>query len=102
YKVNRGDTLVGIAGRYAVTPRELIAWNHIGTKGITVGQTLRVTSDSAPGAAKSRRASGAGGRLAVATKLHHKSCCASGKAQSRPVSSARGITRSTKMTVAHN
>ena len=58
YRVNRGDTLASIAGRYAVTEPDLRRWNAIAPKGITAGQTLRITSDLAPNAGKSKRAAG--------------------------------------------
>jgi membrane-bound lytic murein transglycosylase D len=92
YRVNRGDTLVGIAGRYAVTPRELIVWNHIGKQGLTVGQQLRVTNDTAD-ASKTKR--GAPARIAVVGKTHSRPCCASGKANGKPPSS-KTVTRSAK------
>ena len=58
YRVNRGDTLASIAGRYAVTEPDLRRWNAIAPKGIAAGQTLRITSDLAPNAGKSKRAAG--------------------------------------------
>ncbi len=53
YRVNRGDTLAGIASRYAVTVADLRRWNGLAATGtVTTGQRLRITSDLAP----SRRA----------------------------------------------
>ena len=59
YRVNRGDTLAGIASRYAVTDADLRRWNGLaGTGGAKTGQQLRITSDLAPSAARSKRATG--------------------------------------------
>ena len=60
YRVNRGDTLAGIAARYAVAPAELRRWNGLGPSQNTLvaGKTLRITSDLAPSAAKGKRAGG--------------------------------------------
>jgi membrane-bound lytic murein transglycosylase D len=59
YRVNRGDTLPGIAGRYAVTAQDLRRWNNLSQNSLTAGQQLRITSDLAPNAAKAKRGSGA-------------------------------------------
>ena len=41
YRVKRGDTLSGIARRYAVTVRELQAWNNMGgSTALRAGQSL--------------------------------------------------------------
>jgi len=58
YRVNRGDTLAGIASRYAVTTQDLRRWNGLAQGGVTAGQTLRITSDLAPNAGKAKRAAG--------------------------------------------
>jgi membrane-bound lytic murein transglycosylase D len=43
YKVRRGDTLSGIARRYAVTVRELQAWNNMGgSTALRAGQSLTI------------------------------------------------------------
>ena len=43
YKVKRGDTLSGIARRYAVTVRELQAWNNMGgSTALRAGQFLTI------------------------------------------------------------
>jgi membrane-bound lytic murein transglycosylase D len=96
YRVNRGDTLVGIASRYAVTTQDLRQWNNLARNGIAVGQQLRVTSDSAPDAAKSRRASGRAGKVMTVAKGHVRACCASGKAHGKPIANGKAITRSAK------
>ena len=46
YSVRRGDTLKGIAGRYAVTVQDLRRWNHLARDTMRVGEKLRVTSDA--------------------------------------------------------
>ena len=60
YRAKRGDTLAGIGARYAVAPADLRRWNGLGQKqnSVAAGQTLRITSDLAPAAGKSRRAAG--------------------------------------------
>jgi membrane-bound lytic murein transglycosylase D len=59
YRVNRGDTLAGIASRYAITVADLRRWNgHAATGAVKAGQQLRITSDLAPSAARSKRAAG--------------------------------------------
>ena len=60
YRVNRGDTLAGIAARYAVAPADLRRWNGLGPSQnvVAVGKALRITSDLAPAAGKSKRAAG--------------------------------------------
>jgi len=58
YRVNRGDTLAGIAARYAVSGQDLRRWNGLSQEGVKVGQTLRITSDLAPNVGKAKRATG--------------------------------------------
>jgi len=60
YRVNRGDTLAGIAARYAVAPADLRRWNGLGQNQsvVAAGQTLRITSDLAPAASKAKRSGG--------------------------------------------
>ncbi len=68
YRVNRGDTLAGIASRYAVTVADLRRWNGLASTGmVTTGQQLRITSDLAPSAARTKRATGKR-QTAVSTK----------------------------------
>jgi membrane-bound lytic murein transglycosylase D len=69
YRVNRGDTLGDIASRYAVTVADLRRWNAIGVNGgVTTGQRLRITSDLAPTAARSKRTAAAKKPTAVSSK----------------------------------
>jgi membrane-bound lytic murein transglycosylase D len=58
YRVKRGDTLTGIAARYAVTTDDLRRWNSLARNTVVPGQSLRITSDLAPIAAPSRQATG--------------------------------------------
>jgi membrane-bound lytic murein transglycosylase D len=58
YRVNRGDTLAGIAARYAVTGHDLRRWNSLAQDRVKVGQKLRITSDLAPNVANAKRAAG--------------------------------------------
>ena len=68
YRVNRSDTLAGIASRYAVTVADLRRWNGLASTGmVTTGQQLRITSDLAPSAARTKRATGKR-QTAVSTK----------------------------------
>ena len=60
YRVNRGDTLAGVASRYAVTVADLRRWNSISANGaVTPGQRLRITSDLAPAAGRAKRTAAA-------------------------------------------
>jgi membrane-bound lytic murein transglycosylase D len=57
YRVNRGDTLATIASRYAVSTQDLRRWNGLGANSaVAAGQSLRITSDLAPGTGKPKRA----------------------------------------------
>ncbi|MEP7182375.1 MAG: transglycosylase SLT domain-containing protein [Betaproteobacteria bacterium] len=58
YRVKRGDTMAGIAGRYAVTAQEIRGWNGLAENAVSAGQQLRITSDLAPNAAKAKRPTG--------------------------------------------
>jgi membrane-bound lytic murein transglycosylase D len=43
YRVKRGDTLSGIARRYAVTVREIQSWNNMGgSTSLRTGQSLTI------------------------------------------------------------
>ncbi len=66
YRVNRGDTLAGIAARYAVSGQDLRRWNGLSQESVKVGQMLRVTSDLAPKPGKVRRAAGRSATSALA------------------------------------
>ncbi len=59
YRVKRGETLGGIASRYGVSPADLKRWNGLGQSSLSAGQTLRITSDSAPSTGKAKRAASA-------------------------------------------
>jgi membrane-bound lytic murein transglycosylase D len=58
YHVKRGDTMAGVADRYGVSARDIKGWNGLSRDALQSGQTLRITSDYAPNAAKSKRAAG--------------------------------------------
>ena len=49
YRVERGDTLEGIADRYDVTVAELRRWNHITTPHVAHGARLRIYTGGEPG-----------------------------------------------------
>ena len=48
YRVQRGDTLEGIADRYDVTVAELRRWNHITSAHVSRGARLRIYAGGAP------------------------------------------------------
>jgi membrane-bound lytic murein transglycosylase D len=77
YRVKRGETLAGIASRYAVSSADLKRWNGLAQDGVAAGQTLRITSDLAPAAAKSKRAAG--------TSPKHAATKSPGKTTAKPV-----------------
>ena len=87
YRVNRGDTLAGIAARYAVSPQDLRRWNNLGQVGIQTGQQLRITSDLAPNAAAARRATGGKGKTKA---VKARAPAASGKAKAAPCCAKAG------------
>jgi LysM repeat protein len=82
YRVSRGDTLEGIAARYAVSAQDLRRWNNLGQKNIQAGQSLRITSDLAPNAASAKRATGGKSRATTVKtrapngKPKAAACCA--------------------------
>jgi membrane-bound lytic murein transglycosylase D len=98
YRVKRGETLAGIATRYAVSPAELRRWNGLTKDSVVVGQALRITSDFAPAGGKEKRAAGTipkrtaettpratgNAKHAVATK-------ASGKTTAKPAPVKKGV-----------
>jgi membrane-bound lytic murein transglycosylase D len=51
YRVQRGDTLEGIAGRFDVTVSELKRWNHINGPKVARGSRLRIYAGGQPAAA---------------------------------------------------
>jgi membrane-bound lytic murein transglycosylase D len=103
YRVNRGDTLSGIAARYSVGVEDLRRWNHLTHSTIRVGQQLRVVSDRTPSAGSAKRAAGGKGKSRAATaksssprtkaRSGTKRCCAkrrraSGRRSKRTVPAA--------------
>ncbi len=58
YSVKRGDTMAGIATRYAVSAQDLRGWNGLAQNGLRPGQQLRITSDLAPHAGRAKRPTG--------------------------------------------
>jgi LysM repeat protein len=87
YRVNRGDTLTGIAARYAVSPADLRRWNDLHQNTVKIGTRLRITSDLAPNAATSKRATGAPAKpVRVKAKAGGGR---SGRSMAKPASSPR-------------
>jgi LysM repeat protein len=91
YKVNRGDTLEGIAARFAVTTGDLRRWNDLGHRSLVAGQQLRITSDLAPNAARAKRASGGQGKVAPAKAVPAKKA-----APAKPAAKPKAGTSSAK------
>jgi membrane-bound lytic murein transglycosylase D len=91
YRVRRGDTLTGIAARYAVTTQDLRRWNGLTQNALKAGQSLRITSDLAPNAAKARQAAGRNAATASAkTKARTGSTRPAAKAKGAPPSAKAG------------
>jgi membrane-bound lytic murein transglycosylase D len=66
YRVQRGDTLEGIAERFDVTIPELKRWNHITGPSVARGSRLRIYAGGSPAAApRTKSKSAAAGRPAV-------------------------------------
>jgi membrane-bound lytic murein transglycosylase D len=89
YKVKRGDTLPQIAARYDVSVQDVKRWNALAQATVAPGQTLRITSDLAPNAAKAKRATGR--KATAAAKPAGKGGATAGVAQkpgARPAKSA--------------
>jgi peptidoglycan lytic transglycosylase D len=55
YTVRRGDSVPTIAARYSVTAQDLRRWNNLTQNVVAPGKRLRVVSDAAPVAAKTRK-----------------------------------------------
>jgi membrane-bound lytic murein transglycosylase D len=92
YRVNRGDTLAGIASRYDVSVLDLRRWNALPQNSVTPGQSLRITSDFGPNAARSKRATGRMGMAPATAKAAPKP--AGGAASSKrpaPVPAAKPV-----------
>jgi membrane-bound lytic murein transglycosylase D len=85
YKVKHGDTLAGVAARYAVAPADLKRWNTIAQSGLATGQTLRITRDLAPSAGKPKRAASARPKSATTTKARAQNVKATPPAKASPV-----------------
>jgi membrane-bound lytic murein transglycosylase D len=88
HTVRRGETLVGIAQRYGVTPAELREWNGLSQSAIRAGQQIRVTSDvvrTASSRGKQRNAAATGGAKALPAKTSAKA-----DKTSTPAARARG------------
>jgi len=101
YRVSRSDTLAGIASRYAVSAADLRRWNGIAPAGtVTTGQQLRITSDLAPRASRTKRATGkrpttVSARPAVAataaTKPAHSTKAMAVTATTKPAASTKAM-----------
>jgi membrane-bound lytic murein transglycosylase D len=91
YKVSRGDTLAGIASRYAVSVGDLRRWNSIPANGgVATGQRLRITSDLAPSAVYKRTAS-ARKPTPVSTKTKARSVKPAKNGSGAPTAKAKAV-----------
>ena len=72
YRVNRGDTLAGIAARYDVSVQDIRRWNGLAQATAAPGQSLRITSDRAPNVSKAKRATGKKGTASATAKAPQK------------------------------
>jgi membrane-bound lytic murein transglycosylase D len=82
--VRRGDTLSGLAARYAVSAKDLRRWNGLSRDVIRTGQKLRVTSDRAPAAGNAKRATGKS-TAAASTRAKSRSAKPAGTGKNSPV-----------------
>jgi membrane-bound lytic murein transglycosylase D len=90
YRVQRGDTLTAVAARYAVTPDDLRRWNRLTRNTLKAGQSLRITSDLAPNAAKAKQAAGRKPSSATA-KAKGKASRPTAKGNGSPASAKAGV-----------
>jgi membrane-bound lytic murein transglycosylase D len=88
YRVRNGDTLSRVAERYGVTTADLRRWNGLAKDSVKAGQSLRITSDLAPNAAKARRATGRSGQAAKSAPA--RGAGPGGPARTAPAARARG------------
>ena len=64
YRVQRGDTLAGIADRFDVTVAQIRRWNHISGAHVRRGTRLRIYAGSAPSEpARAKSAQNSGARV---------------------------------------
>ena len=67
YRVQRGDTLEGIAERYEVTTSDLRRWNHLRSSQAHRGMVLRIYAGGEPSAPPKSRSAQAGDSAAIKT-----------------------------------
>ena len=75
YRVQRGDTLEGIADRFDVTVAQLRRWNHISGH-VRRGTRLRIYAGSAPSASVGTRSAENSGARVESVSAHHASASA--------------------------
>lgn len=95
YRVRRGETLGQIAGRYDVSVQDLKRWNGLTRASLNAGQSLRITSDLAPNAAKAKRSTGRKNARPSAVQASGKSGKGAARAAGSGTAEKRG-TRSAK------
>jgi len=87
YRVQRGDTLAGVAARYAVSAADIKRWNGLTQDSVDAGKTLRITSDLAPAAGKAKRAGGTSAQRASGKPAKQTATVAAKPGAVKPVSS---------------
>ena len=71
YTVRRGDSMESVARRYKVSAQDVRHWNNLTQNRVTVGQRLRIVSDTTPSAKRGKARRAAHGK-STATQTNHR------------------------------
>jgi membrane-bound lytic murein transglycosylase D len=102
YRVQRGDTLAGIADRFDVTVAQIRRWNHISGAHVRRGTRLRIYAGGAPseGARAKSSAENSGARVeSVSTSTHHVRAAETQAHRVKPGETLYSIARANRTTV---